>query len=53
MVLNTSLLGIVYRACTSTPLYLTAHEIWNAKLHRFKNAIGAKFKKSRDPDHAH
>jgi len=30
MTLNTSLLGVVYHACTSTPKYQSAHEISNA-----------------------
>jgi len=27
---NTSLSGIVYHSCTSTPLYQSVHDIWSA-----------------------
>jgi len=27
--LNTSFLGVVYHACTRTPLYKSVHEIWS------------------------
>jgi len=28
--LITSLLGVIYPACTRTPLYQSVHEIWSA-----------------------
>jgi len=40
--LNTSHLGVIYHACTLTPLYQSVHEIWIAYLHHYKDIIGAK-----------
>jgi len=41
--LNSSLLEIVYHACTGTPLYQTAHENLKSQTSPLKFVIGAKF----------
>jgi len=55
--LNTSILGVVYHACTSTPLYQSATLHTKFQLPSFTDStdmIGAKFKKgSRGPDYVH
>jgi len=30
VILNTSLSGVIYHACTSTPLYQSVNDIWSA-----------------------
>jgi len=43
MTLNISLLGVVHHTCTSTPLYVLVHEIWNAHFTDTKDMIGGTF----------
>jgi len=52
--MNTSHSGLIYHACTSTPVYQSAHEISSTQLHRFHRYDWGKIKKngSFDPDHA-